>query len=92
MKTISHTIRLIGMVMLMVFALEVVAQQPAIQYFRPYDKRGVNVFETSKDDTVVYDGFKLRFGAGFTQGYQNLKHSNGIDGWWFPFGTGQLQH
>jgi hypothetical protein len=54
------------------------AQQPAMQYFRYYDQRGINVFETTKDDTVVYDGFKLRIGAGFTQGYQNLKHSNGL--------------
>ncbi len=54
------------------------AQQPAMQYFRYYDQRGVNVFETSKEDTVAYDGLKIRFGAGFTQGYQNLKHSNGL--------------
>lgn len=54
------------------------AQQAPIQYWRPYDKRGINVFETSKDDTVVYDGLKVRFGAGFTQGYQNLSHSNGL--------------
>ncbi len=53
------------------------AQQPAIQYFRSYDKRGINMFETSKEDTVKFDGFKVRFGAGFTQGYQNLKHENG---------------
>jgi hypothetical protein len=52
--------------------------QPALQYFRYYDQRGVNVFETSKEDTVGYDGLKIRFGAGFTQGYQNLKHSNGL--------------
>ena len=52
------------------------AQQPAIQFFRPYDKRGVNVFETSKVDSVPYDGFKLRIGAGFTQGFQSLSHSN----------------
>ena len=30
--------------------------QPAIQYFRNYDKRGINVFETSKTDTIPYDG------------------------------------
>ncbi len=54
------------------------AQQPAIQYFRPYDQRGINKFETSKEDTVEFDGLKLRLGAGFTQGYQNLKHSNGL--------------
>ena len=47
-----------------------------IQYFRPYDQRGVNVFETSKTDTVVYDGLKVRVGANFTQGFQSLKHSN----------------
>jgi hypothetical protein len=52
--------------------------QPAIQYFRYYDQRGINVFETTKDDTVTYDGLKLRIGAGFTQGYQNLSHSNGL--------------
>jgi hypothetical protein len=52
--------------------------QPAIQYFRNYDKRGVNVFETTKTDTIPYDGLKIRFGAGFTQGYQNLNHSNGL--------------
>jgi hypothetical protein len=52
--------------------------QPAIQYFRHYDKRGINVFETSKTDTIPYDGLKIRFGAGFTQGYQSLSHSNGL--------------
>jgi hypothetical protein len=52
------------------------AQRGDIQYFRPYDQRGINVFETSKEDTVVFDGLKLRLGANFTQGYQSLKHSN----------------
>lgn len=52
------------------------AQQPALQYFRHYDQRGVGVFETSKNDSVVFDGMRVRFGANFTQGFQNLKHSN----------------
>jgi hypothetical protein len=52
------------------------AQQPALQYFRYYDQRGVNVFETSKNDTVGFNGMKLRLGANFTQGFQTLKHSN----------------
>ncbi len=74
---ISHKglIGVIGLLMLSTFAL---AQQPAIQYFRYYDKRGINVFETSKTDTIPYEGLKIRFGAGFTQGYQNLSHSNGL--------------
>jgi len=52
--------------------------QPAIQFFRHYDKRGINVFETTKVDTIPYDGLKIRFGAGFTQGFQSLNHSNGL--------------
>ena len=51
-------------------------KQAALQYFRYYDQRGVNVFETSKNDTVVYDGLKVRLGASFTQGFQMLNHSN----------------
>ncbi|MEO6721639.1 MAG: hypothetical protein ABIN67_14825 [Ferruginibacter sp.] len=46
-------------------------------YWRPYDQRGINVFETSKTpDTMSYEGARVRFGAGFTQQYQNLKHEN----------------
>ncbi|GAB2530519.1 hypothetical protein [Rufibacter soli] len=43
---------------------------------RPYDKTGINVFEDPKEDTLVYDGLKIKFGAGFTQSFQGLKHSN----------------
>lgn len=52
------------------------AQRGTIQYFRPYDKSGINYFEPDKSDTTVYDGLKLRLGANFTQGYQSIKHSN----------------
>ena len=46
-------------------------------YWRPYDQRGINVFETTKNaDTLAYEGPRVRFGAGFTQQYQNLKHEN----------------
>jgi len=46
-------------------------------YWRPYDKTGINVFETGKkDDSLVLDGIKMRIGAGFTQQFQNLKQKN----------------
>src|ERR1041385_499753 len=46
-------------------------------YWRPYDQRGINIFETSKQaDTMLFEGPRVRFGAGFTQQYQNLKHEN----------------
>jgi hypothetical protein len=46
-------------------------------YWRPYDYRGINVFETSKaPDTIPFEGTRVRFGAGFTQQFQNLKVKN----------------
>ena len=48
----------------------------SMQYFRPQDKRGLNVFETTKDAGVEFTGFKLDFGAAFTSQVQNLTHSN----------------
>lgn len=46
-------------------------------YWRPYDQRGINVFETTKQpDSIPYEGLRVRFGAGFTQQFQNLKHKS----------------
>jgi hypothetical protein len=47
-----------------------------MQNYRPEDKRGINVFEAPKDESVAYDGFKLQWGAAFTQQFQGLDHSN----------------
>lgn len=47
----------------------------SLQNFRYYDQRGINVFETPKDN-VTFQGFKVRFGAGFTQQFQSIKHEN----------------
>ena len=50
--------------------------QPKLPFFRPYDKGGVKMYETNKVDTIPFEGLKVRFGANFTQGYQNLDHSS----------------
>lgn len=47
-----------------------------MQYSRPLDKRGLNVFETTKDPGVDFTGFKLDFNAAFAAQLQNLSHSN----------------
>lgn len=53
------------------------AQQPELQYFRKWDKEGINVFEPSKKaDQPAFDGFKIRIGGAFTQGYQYFTHEN----------------
>lgn len=72
----SNTLRFMMLIAIMTITLGAYAQLSPIQYFRPYDQSGINVFETSKIDTVVFTGLKLRIGANFTQQYQSLKHSN----------------
>lgn len=47
-----------------------------IQYYRYHDQRGINVFETPKTTDVKFDKLAVRFGAGFTQQFQNLKAKN----------------
>ena len=46
------------------------AQQEQLQYFRPNDQRGLNVFETSKTDTVPFTGLKVKVGGNFEMAYQ----------------------
>jgi hypothetical protein len=53
--------------------------QAQVSNLRPYDKSGINVFETAKD-SAGFDKLKVQFGAGFTQSFQGLKHQNASDG------------
>jgi hypothetical protein len=47
-----------------------------IQHLRPSDQRGLNVFESPKEEGVPFTGFKLNWGGAFTQQFQNLTHQN----------------
>lgn len=47
-----------------------------VQFSRETNQKGVNVFEPSKADETPFDGFKLKIGGGFTQGFQMLSHEN----------------
>jgi hypothetical protein len=51
-------------------------EKTQIANLRPYDQRGINVFESPKDTNAVFNGLKVNWGAGFTQSFQNLKHEN----------------
>jgi hypothetical protein len=50
-----------------------------VQHFRPHDARGINVFEAPKEPGAPYTGFKIQWGASFTQQYQALEHENTAD-------------
>jgi hypothetical protein len=50
------------------------AQQ--MQFIRPSDQRGVNMFESPKEQGVPFTGFRITWGAAFRQQFQGLEHSN----------------
>ncbi|TCD01103.1 hypothetical protein [Pedobacter psychroterrae] len=74
MKT--NKLMLAGAMVLCFSPLLSTAQFQKIDNLRAYDKTGINVFEDPKDTITTFDGLKIKFGAGFTQQFQNLKHKN----------------
>lgn len=72
LKAIFSAILLMGTVM-------AYAQQPELQYFRSNDKDGLNVFETSKENDVPFDGLKVRLGGDFALQFQGLSQTNSGD-------------
>jgi len=78
MNTKLNFLKGASLVGLMLLANVVFAQYDPIQYFRYNDKRGLNVFETSKDDSVVFDGIKVRVGGDFAIQFQGLSQSSGL--------------
>ena len=73
MKSIS---KMLFAAMILTASAQVSAQQPGIQYFRPYDQQGIHMFETPKEDTVAYKGLAVRVGGHFSQTFQGISHSN----------------
>lgn len=89
MKTTFTTLAILTVIAIVAIPVATFAQEekdadqgPFIQYgepdfFRPYDKRGLHVFETTKADLdKPYSGRKISLGAGFTQQFQSLKNEN----------------
>lgn len=66
----------ISLVLLSSISMATAQWMAPIQYWRGYDKSGLNVFETTKDSGAAFTGLAVRIGGGFTQGYQMLSHEN----------------
>ena len=60
----------------MVYAQDADTATANVYNLRPYDQSGINVFESPKDNDAVFNGLKIKWGAGFTQSFQGLKHDN----------------
>jgi hypothetical protein len=76
-KFTTQKLTLITILVLAITSSNLMAQ---VSNLRPYDKSGINVFETPKDSNAVFDKLKVQFGAGFTQSFQGLKHENAAGG------------
>ncbi len=76
MKHSTKPFRLFMITSLAFISLVAEAQLSPIQYMRPNNKKGLHVFETTKNDTTKYTGMKVRIGGNFTQDFQALAHQN----------------
>lgn len=74
----NSIIKPIALTLAMMWAFEGIAQTP-MQYYRPDNQNGLNIFETSKTDTVEYDGLKVKIGGDFAMQFQSLNQSNDAD-------------
>ena len=52
------------------------AQVKDLQFWRPNDQRGINTFETTKEDTVPWNGLSVRIGGANTLQFQSVEASN----------------
>lgn len=76
MKVNYSTIIKASMLVLICVSAQIANAQTEVANLRPYDKRGINVFEALTDTNAIFDKLKVQFGAGFTQSFQGLKHQN----------------
>ncbi len=79
----KQTVRVL--ILLCLGAIVAKAQTLPLQFWRPYDERGVNMFETTKTDTTPFTGIHVNVGGAFAQHYQTLRTSNYVtnsDGSW----------
>ncbi len=76
MKKTTIAIRYVLTGLLTVIGFTAMAQQQEMQYFRYNDKRGLNVFETPKNDTTSFTKMKVKIGGNFEQTFQALTDKN----------------
>jgi len=68
--------RIIPFLLVCAFSTVVSAQQANLQFFRQNNQQGLNIFETSKVDTVRYEGVRVRVGGDFAMQFQGINQSN----------------
>jgi len=74
----KNSIKYFGLIMLAVFGFQAQAQGilQDVDNWRPYDQRGINMFEAPKDTISTFDGVKVRVGGASTIQFQALDHES----------------
>lgn len=73
MKNERFVIRILCLLVIFSCSLPAFTQNDLPNY-RPYDQRGLNIFEGTKTESSEDQGFKVRLGGNFTQQFQALNH------------------
>jgi hypothetical protein len=66
------------------------AQKGSMQFFRPYDERGLHIFETGKADTIPFRKLHVQVGGSFEQTFQMLRDQNTAEPLTKPGFTGNV--
>lgn len=91
MKTLRFFASWILAMIVLLSANTMLAQRAEIDFFRPYDQNGINIFEAPNESTVPFNGVAVRVGGNFAQQYQMLRHSNNStnpENELYPLGSG----
>jgi hypothetical protein len=75
MRLIIKLFRFLPLTTLIVISFSAMAQQE-MQYFRPDNENGINVFETTKNDTTSFKKMKVQVGGNFEMAFQALRDQN----------------
>ncbi len=76
--------KIIIIVLLCIASFEVSAQKNKMQFFRPYDERGLHMFETTKADTIPFKKLYVQVGGSFEQTFQMLRDQNTAEPLFLP--------
>ena len=74
-----RTLKLSMVILILLISGSLLAQQPSLQFYRPNNKAGLNVFESTKEDTVTFEGMRVRIGGDFAMQFQGITQSNDAD-------------
>jgi hypothetical protein len=86
----KNAVRHLSTIILLAFGLNAAAQQGEMQYYRPNDRTGLNVFETTKNDTTSFHKLHVKVGGAFEETFQNLNNKNTASAMTLPAYSGNV--